>query len=105
VNYKIQGGTAVVTKEKIVELDAAGLGPFFRLAVHDELLYEVPEDLVPTAHEIVRRVMPDTRSFPGVTLEIEQDEVHRWGEHYRGDEYPAYVPTEPAPWLIESEAA
>jgi DNA polymerase-1 len=102
VNYRIQGSTAVATKRKIAELDAAGMGPFFRLAVHDELIYEVPDEHVPAAREVIRRVMPDTRSFPGVTLEIEQDEVSRWGEHYRGDEYPAYLPTEPAPWLAEA---
>ena len=103
VNYKIQGGCAVVLKEKLVELDAAGLGPFFRLPVHDEAFFEVPEEHVTVAREIIRRVMPDRTSFPNVVLEIEQDEVMRWGEHYRGD-YPAYVPTEPAPWLVDEAA-
>jgi DNA polymerase-1 len=98
VNYLIQGSTAVSTKRKICELDAIGLGGCFRLAVHDELLYEVPEEHAAEAKYIVERVMPDKHSFPGVTLEIEADEVYRWGEHYRHD-YEAYVPTELAPWL------
>lgn len=104
VNYRIQGGTAISTKRKIVELDSVGLGPAFRLAVHDELIYEVPEEHAAEARHVIERVMPDRRSFPGVTLEIETDEVHRWGERYRGD-YPAYVGTELAPWLREGATA
>lgn len=103
VNYTIQGGCAVVTKEKIVELDAAGLGPYFRLAVHDELIYEVPLGLAAEARDVIERVMPDRKNWPGVTLEIESDIVSRWGEHYR-DDFPAYVPTAPAPWLQEVAA-
>lgn len=98
-NYKIQGGCAVVLKQKIVELDAAGLGDYFRLAVHDELLLEVPEADVPEAREILREVMPDRYSFPGVTLTTDQDEVDRWGQHYRGNDYPKYVETEDPEWL------
>lgn len=102
VNYLIQGGTAVANKRKLVELDAAGMGEFFRLSVHDEMLFEVPEADVEEARETIRQVMPDTRTYPGVTLEIDQDEVLRWGEHYRGPDYPAYIETEPAPWLAEA---
>lgn len=98
VNYKIQGGTAVAAKQKLVELDAAGLGEFFRLAVHDEFLFEVPEELVPEAKETIAQVMPDRRTYPGVVLEIDQDDIFRWGEHFAGPDYPMYVKTDPAPW-------
>lgn len=98
VNYRIQGSTAVITKRKINELAAAGLGEYFRLAVHDELLFEVPEEEVPAAREVIRTVMPDRYSFKGVVLEIDQDEVNRWGQHYRHD-FPKYVETEDPEWL------
>jgi len=98
-NYRIQGSCAVVMKRKIVELDAAGLGEFFRLPVHDEVLFEVPDDLCYDAYHTIKEVMPDRYSFPGVTLEIDQDVVHRWGQHYRGDDYPKYVETEDQDWL------
>lgn len=98
VNFRIQGSCAVVLKQKIVQLDHAGLGPFFRLAVHDELIYEVPIPLASEAKQIIEHVMPDSTSFPGVTLEIESDIVHRWGDHYRGD-FPKYIETEDAEWL------
>lgn len=97
-NYRIQGSTCVAMKRKIVELDAAGMGPFFRLAVHDELKFEVPDEHVPVARQVIARVMPDRYSFPNVVLEIEQDEVHRWGDHYRGD-YPVFVETEDPAWV------
>lgn len=95
----IQGGTAVAAKRKLVELDAAGVGEFFRLAVHDEFLFEVPEEHVDEAREIVRQVMPDTRTYPGVTLEIDDDLVERWGQHFRGPDYPKYVDTPDPEWL------
>lgn len=102
-NYKIQGGCAVSTKRKIVELDAAGMGPFFRLAVHDELINEVPHEHIDEARHIMEQVMPDRDSFPGTVLEVDTDVVGRWGEHYRHD-YEAYVPTAEPDWMTEEAA-
>jgi DNA polymerase-1 len=104
VNYRIQGSCAIVMKRKIEELDRAGLGPYFRLAVHDELIYEVPLDLALDARRVIEAVMPDRRSFPGVTLEIDSDMAHRWGYHYR-DDFPKYVETPEPEWLRELEGA
>ncbi len=97
VNFRIQGSCAIVMKKKIVELDKAGLGEFFRLPVHDELLYEVPVDIAADARKVLDKVMPDKTSFPGVVLETESDVVGRWGSHYR-DDFPAYVATEDDSW-------
>lgn len=98
VNYRIQGGMAVSAKEKLVELDNAGLGEYFRLFVHDEFIFEVPDEIAPEVNEVIRTTMPDRHSWPGVTLEIDQDEVDRWGQHYRGD-YQSYVDTPDPEWL------
>jgi DNA polymerase I-like protein with 3'-5' exonuclease and polymerase domains len=84
-------------KKKMVELDAAGLGPFFRLSVHDELIYEAPIDIAGEVRHVLDQVMPDRHSFPGVVLESESDAVARWGSHYR-DDYPVYVATEDDSW-------
>lgn len=97
VNFTIQGSCAVTTKKKIVELAQAGLGDWFRLAVHDELIYEVPFEHVEVANKIIQHVMPERRDYPGVVLEIESDMVDRWGQHYRED-YPAYIETEDPEW-------
>ncbi len=98
VNYTIQGGTAVAVKKKIVELDAAGLGDYFRLAVHDEIIFEVPDVEVAAAEETIRQVMPDRHSYKNVVLEIDQDTVQRWGQHYRHD-YPKFIDTPDPEWL------
>jgi len=98
VNFTIQGSCAVVLKQKIVQLDHAGIGEYFRLAVHDELIYEVPIEERHHVKAIIEEVMPERHAFPGVTLEIESDIVHRWGDHYR-DDFPKYIPTEDAEWL------
>lgn len=99
VNYLIQGSCAISMKEKMVELDQAGLGEYFRLSVHDELIFEVPIAEAREAQHIIEAVMPDRRNFPGVVLEIESDIVHRWGQHYR-DDFPKYIETEDPAWLL-----
>jgi DNA polymerase-1 len=98
VNFLIQGSCAVSLKERIVALSNAGLGGFFRLAVHDELLFQVPNPEAAAVVETITEVMPDRDNYPGTVLEVEADCVQRWGEHYRGD-FPAYIETEAAPWL------
>lgn len=98
VNFRIQGSCAVVLKKKIVELDAIGLGHYFRLPVHDELLFEVPVEEAADVRDAVEEVMPERDLFPGVTLEVESDIVERWGSHYR-DDFEKYIETEDAEWL------
>jgi DNA polymerase I len=61
VNMVIQGTAADIIKVAMVrcrdELRAAGLGTRLVLQIHDELLFEGPEDEVERASEIVRREM------------------------------------------------
>jgi DNA polymerase-1 len=80
------------------QLDHAGLGPYFRLPVHDELIYECPIEDAPWVRKTIEEVMPDENNFPGVTLEVESDVVCRWGMHYDAD-FPQYIPVEDAQWL------
>jgi hypothetical protein len=102
VNYKIQGSCAIVLKEKICELANAGLGDFFRLPVHDELLFEPPLEDAADVRETVERIMPDRHNFPGITLEIESDIVPRWGAHYAADGFEPYLPTVDPDWYQEA---
>jgi DNA polymerase-1 len=80
VNYKIQcTATSDVLKLKLCELAAAGLGPYIVLPVHDEVIFECPETLVPEVRETVAEVMP-YHGF-SVPLEIDMSEgVDSWGE-------------------------
>lgn len=93
-NYRIQGTCSEILKRKIVELDNAGVGEFFRLPVHDELIFEVPDALADEVRCVVEAVMPDRETFAGkIDLECESNVVKRWGANYEGDDYPVYVKT------------
>lgn len=80
-NYRIQGNAADVFKEALVRLDAAGLGEFMILPVHDEVVSDVPEKMVDDVTESIRRHMPDQESFR-VPLLVDVTDVARWGERY-----------------------
>lgn len=61
VNYKIQGLAAEIMKTKLLELDAAGLGDYLMLAVHDEAISEVPDKHVPDAIDTMNDIMNDDK--------------------------------------------
>lgn len=59
VNYQIQGLAAEIMKTKLLELDAAGLGEYLMLVVHDEAIAEVPDDAVRDAIDTMNAIMND----------------------------------------------
>ena len=63
INAPIQGSAADVIKRAMIRLPAAlertGLGARMLLQVHDELLFEVPEDELATTSALVRDVMQE----------------------------------------------
>lgn len=59
VNYLVQGLAAEMFKMKILELDAAGLGEFMVLPVHDEIILDVPRDNLSSVVEVLKKVMND----------------------------------------------
>jgi DNA polymerase I-like protein with 3'-5' exonuclease and polymerase domains len=61
VNYMIQGMAAEIMKTKLLELDAAGLGDYLVLAVHDEAISEVPDDDVEDAIATMNTIMNDDK--------------------------------------------
>ena len=74
INAPIQGTCADIIKRAMVrmmpELDAAGLGHVrMLLQVHDELVFEVPEQDVEAARAVITRVMDDAAG-PGITLDV-----------------------------------
>lgn len=81
VNYLVQGTAADVLKQKIVELDAAGATDYLVLPVHDELIFDVPEDEVDSLQRTVEQVMTDTTYR--VPLTVGAEVVSRWGDKYR----------------------
>lgn len=82
VNFQIQSSaTADLLKLKLVELDAAGLGKFIRLPVHDEIVFEVPDEELDAVVEVVHEIMPERKLFM-CPMEIDVQTTKRWGEKY-----------------------
>jgi DNA polymerase-1 len=78
INYLIQGSAAEILKRKLLELDAAGLGPWMFLPVHDEILLDVPGEHVMDAANTLQRVMNDNTLLT-VPIEAEVSYGRRWG--------------------------
>lgn len=78
VNYLVQGLAAEMFKMKLVELDNAGLGSRMILAVHDEVILDLPNEEIPDVINILKDVMNDDQllSVP-VTAGIATGQ--RWG--------------------------
>ncbi len=79
VNYIIQcSATADLTKLKLAQLGAAGLGEYVRLPVHDEILCEAPDDVADDVADDVREVLTETDLF-SVPMEVDVTVADRWG--------------------------
>lgn len=79
VNYLIQGSAAEVFKEKQLQLDAAGLGKYMMVPVHDEIILDVSKDYREDAITTLRDIMNDTTTFR-VPITASVSEGARWGE-------------------------
>lgn len=79
VNYKIQGWAAKLLKVKALELDAAGLGNYIIAFVHDEILFDVPNELVRDAIHTIQKIMNDDTMYP-VAIRASISTGQRWGE-------------------------
>lgn len=79
VNYLIQGMAAYFFKIKLLELDAAGLGEYMILPVHDEVILEVPVSEAEHVAKILMEVMNDNTTF-SVPVQAEVSYGYRWGE-------------------------
>jgi DNA polymerase-1 len=69
-NSLVQGSSSDLMKESLLAADAAGLGDYLRLTVHDEMVAEVPEAEVPEVSEAIRRIMTRPEFVPPLTAEV-----------------------------------
>ncbi len=81
LNYVTQGEAGDVLKQKMTELSMTDAGDFMCLPIHDEILFEVPEERVPEIKKIIEEVMPELDYF-AVPLTAGADVVDRWGDKY-----------------------
>lgn len=60
-NHKIQGLAATLLKLKLLQLDAAGLGDYLVLPVHDEIIMDVPDEQLYDVARTAAAIMNDDR--------------------------------------------
>jgi DNA polymerase-1 len=78
LNHSIQGEAGEILKLKIVQMDAAGLGEWMTLPVHDEINLDVPNAEVKDALHILRNTLNDD-TLLAVPLTWSVAIGHRWG--------------------------
>lgn len=78
VNFLIQGAAAAVLKKKLLECDAAGLGEWMVVPVHDEIICDVPAEHVADVADTLKKIMNDDTMF-SVPLTASVSYGPRWG--------------------------
>lgn len=63
LNTLIQGSAATILKLGLIGLDAAGMGSFLRLPVHDEFLLEAPRGMAADVLREAERILTDRENF------------------------------------------
>lgn len=82
VNYLIQGTAGDVLKQKLVALDLAGFGPYMCLPVHDEVVFDFPEEIAAEAGREAAHIMAETQDFRAPLTVGVDGPYDRWGEKY-----------------------
>ncbi|MEA2970096.1 MAG: polymerase, partial [Alphaproteobacteria bacterium] len=87
INARLQGTAADIIRRAMVRMDAAlakkKLSAQMLLQVHDELVFEVPDDEVEATLPVVKKVMEDA-PMPAlslaVPLAVDARAAHNWDE-------------------------
>lgn len=83
INAPIQGSAADIIKKAMImvepSLQKAGIAPGMILQIHDELLFEVPEDKVDEAKKIIKKDMESAWEL-SVPLEVDIGVGDNWAE-------------------------
>src|SRR5205823_13162721 len=87
INARLQGTAADIIRRAMIRMDAAlataGLSAQMLLQVHDELVFEVPEDEVDKTLPVVKKVMeeaPMPALALSVPLAVEARAAQNWDE-------------------------
>lgn len=82
-NYTLQGTAAELMKKAIVRLDAAGYGPYMQMAIHDEMIFSMPEHMVEDALPEIEALMSYCNGEFDVDLPAEPEVIGEcWGLKY-----------------------
>lgn len=63
LNYKIQGHSAEILKKGLVDLDAAGLGPYMVVPIHDEIVCDVPKEDAVELKNLIEETLNDETTY------------------------------------------
>lgn len=83
-NYTLQGTAAELMKKAIVRLDAAGYGPYMQMAIHDEMIFSLPPEMVEDALPEIEALMSYCNGEFDVDLPAEPEVIGstNWGAKY-----------------------
>lgn len=83
-NYTLQGTAAELMKKAIVRLDAAGYGPYLQMAIHDEMIFSMPPEMVEKALPEIEELMSYCNGEFAVDLPAEPEVIgsENWGSKY-----------------------
>lgn len=83
-NYTLQGTAAELMKKAIVRLDAAGYGPYMQMAIHDEMIFSMPPEMVADALPEIEALMSYVNGEFDVDLPAEPEIIGdtNWGAKY-----------------------
>lgn len=85
VNYLIQSHAAEYLKRSMLIADAAGLGEYMILPVHDEIVLDVPTDLAEEAKLVIIDAMTNRTDY-GVPITASADILpENWGTKYASE--------------------
>lgn len=79
LNYTIQSSAAEIFKTNLVRLDAAGLGEFMMLPVHDEILMSVPKEDAEDLKVVLQECMTTTEGWSVPLTSGAEGPFTRWG--------------------------
>ena len=77
-NSLVQGSSADLMKQAIIDISDAGWSQYLLLTVHDELVASVPKDQVEEYTEAVSKVMTRREFTPPLTIGV--GSAYRYGE-------------------------
>lgn len=93
-NARVQGSSSIQTKVTMIKAhEYCKTREGWRLwgTVHDELLFELPDDFTREDIEIIRRIMTDSYTWGDVKNGTDIEVMRRWGEGVSVDEWFANI--------------
>lgn len=83
-NYTLQGTAAELMKKAIVRLEAAGYGKYMQMAIHDEMIFSMPPEMVEDALPEIEALMSYVSGEFDVDLPAEPEIIGstNWGAKY-----------------------